>query len=74
MAERILKSRALKAARAKLPLVGNKELQQNLDDVVGCCSRCSDAKALAEAYRIGAAEAQHEIARRIAALGEKEPT
>lgn len=73
MADRVLKSRALRAARAKLPIVGNKELQENLDFVVGgSCSRCTASRALAEAYRIGAEEAQREIVARIAALVEKE--
>lgn len=74
MTERITKKQALRAARAKLPLLGNKALQANLDLVIGgSCGRCTESRALAEAYRIGAEEAQREIAARIAAIATKEP-
>lgn len=57
--ERITKAQAIRAVRAKLPIVGNKELEQNLECMTG---------SLAEAYRIGAEEAQFEIARRVERL------
>lgn len=66
MTERITKKQALRAVRKKLPLLGDRKLQEQLDMVLGGeCSRCTDARALAESYRIGAAEAQHVIAMRI---------
>ena len=68
--ERITKKQALRAARAKLPIRGDKALQENLDWITGgSCLRCTEARVLAEAYRIGAAEAQREIVARIAAIG-----
>ncbi|HEY6037091.1 MAG TPA: hypothetical protein VIV58_22585 [Kofleriaceae bacterium] len=70
-AERILKSSALKAARAKLPILGDKALQEELDFAIGDCSRCSDSRAYAEAYRLGAEAAQRVIAGKISALGNK---
>jgi hypothetical protein len=72
-AERITKSQALRAARAKLPILGDKKLQEDLDGAVGCCASCSDGRALAQAYRIGAETAQDVIAGRIAAIGPKPP-
>lgn len=73
--ERITKKQALRAARAKLPIVGDKKLQENLDMMVGgCCSRCTDGRVLAEAYRIGVEEAQTAIAGRINAIGASKPT
>lgn len=68
-AERITKNRALRAARAKLPILGEKKLQEQLDFAIGWCSRCSEARALAEAFLAGAAAAQQSIAARIAAIG-----
>lgn len=73
-AERITKKQALRAARAKLPLLGDKKLQENLDWAIGCCPRCTEARALAEAYRIGAAEAQGIIAKRIEDIGGRAKT
>lgn len=74
-AQRITKKQALRAATAKLPLLGDKKLQENLDLVVGgCCPRCSEGRVLAEAYRIGAEEAQVLIARRVNAIGASKPT
>ena len=71
--ERITKSQALRAARAKLPILGDKKLQENLDFAVGgSCSRCTAGRALAEAYRIGAEEAQREIVARIAAINARQ--
>ncbi len=59
MPERILKSRAVAAARKRLPIRRDKELEENLSYAAG---------SLAEAYRIGAEEAQSEIVARLAAL------
>jgi hypothetical protein len=59
MTERIPKSRALRVARSALPIRGNRVLQENLEFA---------APTLAEAYRLGAREAQHAIVDRIAAL------
>lgn len=74
MTERITKKQALRAARAKLPIRGDKALQANLDLVIGgSCQRCTAGKALAEAYRIGAEEAQREIVARIESIKTKEP-
>lgn len=58
---KILKSAAIRAATKRLPIRGDKALQENLEMAAGT---------LAEAYRIGAEEAQHEIARRIDAIRE----
>lgn len=52
--------RALKAAEKKLPFAATKKMEANLDMACG--------NDLCEAYRIGAEEAQWEIAGRIAAL------
>jgi hypothetical protein len=72
MTDRITRKQALRAARAKLPLLGDKKLQENLDMAIGgCCSRCTEGLALAEAYRIGAEEAQQLIAKRIETVGRK---
>ena len=60
--------KALKLALKKLPRLNDKATQENLDFIVGCCARCSEARALAEAYRIGAEEAQHEIVARLRSL------
>lgn len=62
MTARITKSQVLRAARAKLPIRGDKALQANLEMFCG---------SLAEAYRVGAEEAQFEIARRIDAIATK---
>ena len=59
---RITKAQAIRAARAKLPLRGDKALQANLE--MFCDS-------LAEAYRVGAEEAQHVIAVRIERVFER---
>jgi hypothetical protein len=59
MSERITKMQALRAARARLPLRGDKAINENLSWF---------ADSLAEAYRVGAAEAQQEIVRRIASI------
>ena len=59
MADTILRSAALKAARKRIPIVGDKKLRENLDFA---------AASKAEAYRIGVEEAQIEIISRIAAL------
>jgi hypothetical protein len=66
--ERITKKQALRAARAKLPILGDKKLQAELDMVLGHCNRCSEGLALAEAYRLGAETAQCVIAGRLAEL------
>lgn len=58
--ERITKKQALRAARAKLPILGAKKLQEQLEWCVG---------SLAEAYEAGASAAQTVIAGRIASLG-----
>ncbi len=55
-------SRAIKAAAKKIPILGDKQLNENLDFA---------ADSMAEAYRIGAEEAQAEIVRRLRALGPK---
>lgn len=60
--QRITKGQALRAARARLPILGDKALQQNLECITD---------SLAEAYRIGAEEAQQLIVRRIDAIGNK---
>lgn len=67
--ERITKTQALRAVRAKLPILGTKKLQEVLDFAIGCCSRCSEGRALAEAYLAGASAAQIVIAARVAAVG-----
>ena len=68
--ERITKNQALRAARAKLPILGDKKLQEELDFAIGgSCSRCTEARSLAEAYRMGAETAQRLIAARIESLG-----
>lgn len=59
MSETILRSAALKAARKRIPVVGDKKLEENLSFA---------AESKAEAYRIGVEEAQWEILGRIAAL------
>jgi hypothetical protein len=76
MTERITRKQALRAARARLPILGDKALQGQLDFAIGCCSRCSEARALAEAFRMGAETAQRLIVEKIDAIGAKktEPT
>lgn len=59
MSERIPKSRAVRAASAKLPIRGDRALRENLEFV---------ADSLVEAYLLGAHEAQGAIVSRIAAL------
>jgi hypothetical protein len=66
--DRITKKQARRAALAKLPIYGDKALQKNLEMMLGECARCSPSMSLAEAYRIGADEAQRIIARRLDAL------
>jgi len=56
VADRITKGAALRAVRSKLPILSEKKLQEQLEYAVG---------SLAEAYRIGAEEAQHVIVVRI---------
>ncbi len=63
MATRILASRAISAARKRLPLLSERELEETLSYA---------ADSMAEAYRIGAAEAQQEIVARLTRLKEKE--
>lgn len=67
--ERITKAQALRAVRAKLPILGEKKLQEQLDFAIGCCSSCSQGRALAEAFLAGAQAAQICIAARVAAIG-----
>jgi hypothetical protein len=55
----INRNAAIRAATKRLPIRGDKALEANLEMAVG---------SLAEAYRIGAEEAQHEIAQRLMAL------
>lgn len=57
--EHIARKDALRAVMKKLPIRGDKALNENLEMAAG---------SLAEAYRIGAEEAQFEIAARIRAL------
>lgn len=57
--EVISKRRAVRAALARIPLLGEKRLQANLEFA---------ADSLAHAYQIGVEEAQREIAFRIAKL------
>jgi len=57
--ERITKGQAIRAASARLPIRGDRALQVNLECMTG---------SLAEAYRIGAEEAQFEILRRLRAI------
>jgi hypothetical protein len=64
VSELVSKAKALRAARAKLPLRGDKALQANLEMFCG---------SFADAYRIGADEAQREVARRIEALQAARP-
>ena len=64
MAEMIRKKQVLRAVRARLPILGDRKLEMSLEHAAG---------SLAEAYRIGAEEAQHVIAVRIEALTEKRP-
>ena len=59
MAERILRSRALHVARKKLPILRTKRLIGNL---------AWAAENTADAYRIGAEEAQEIIVERLACL------
>lgn len=59
MSETIKKSDALRAATKKLPLKRAREIEENLSYFCG---------SMAEAYRVGAEEAQREIAGRIRAL------
>lgn len=58
--ERITKKQALRAARAKLPILGERALQEQLEWCVG---------SFAEAFQAGASAAQTVIAGRIAAIG-----
>lgn len=73
MIGRLTKKQALRAVLKKLPVLSIKATQENLDLMVGSCSRCSETAALATAYRIGAEEAQREIAARIAAIKTRSP-
>lgn len=59
MTERITKNQALRAARAKLPILGEKKLQEQLEHAVG---------SFAEAYLAGADAAQNVIVARIEAI------
>jgi hypothetical protein len=58
-AERVLRSAALRAARKALPIRGDRALNAALEFAAGD---------LAEAYRIGAEEAQGQIVARLRAL------
>lgn len=62
-APRILASRAVAVARKRLPIINDKDLNEALDLAAGD---------MAEAYRIGAEEAQQRIVERLRALAESE--
>lgn len=57
--ERVLLSAAIRAAKKKLPIMSDRRLNTNLEWA---------ADSLAEAYRIGAEEAQNEIVGRLSGL------
>ena len=61
--ERITKKQALRAVLAKLPIRGDKALQESLEFYAG---------SMAEAYRLGVQEAQACIAARVEAIKAKD--
>ncbi len=60
--KRLLASAVLRTARGRLSIIGDKELNENLEMA---------ADNMAEAFRIGAQEAQAEIVRRLTVLAVK---